>query len=156
MKKKSLLCYILIILFFFLSIVMLLKTNQNKIDKIYLLYGENNHIEIKNGYITKSNNLVNIDFGIFNFNLDAVKSSTMTVYIDLNGNKENIFTKSLINNSSHSVSNLHNNSIGTCKRSFNEKEFKSLIDNLYFTLEYIDVNDNSNQTTTKLYLKALK
>jgi len=62
----------------------------------------------------------------------------------------------MINKSLLKVTKLNNTPIGSCKATFTDDEFSDFINNLYFTLEYIDSNGVSQETTIKLNLMNIK
>lgn len=158
MKSKALQYTVLILVLVFLFIFTIFTRNNNDAHKIYLLYGNNYEIEVKNGYVTKLNDSIMINLGTFTSysDLGNLKSCTKSLYIDLRGNKKNIFTKTMINNSLLKVTTLNNSPIGSCKVTLSDDEFTDIINNLYFTLEYMDSNGVSHETTIKLNLKNIK
>lgn len=155
MKSKILRYTILTTLIIFIFILFL--RNDNKSEMTYLLYGEHDDYEIKNGYVFKSKDLVTINLGTLEYylELDNVESCVLSIYVDLGENKKHIFNKAMINNSSLSVKPSNNSFIGIRKEKFGEDEFAEFINNLYVTLKYTDVNNMSYETTIKLNLKKV-
>lgn len=161
MKSKTLryiiFAFIIILLILFIPVIKKFKGS----DEVYLLYGGNQDIETKNGYIVKSNESVTMNLGSFHYyiHLDDIEIFTMSIYknSDEKKEKESIFTKSIINmiSGSNSAYPTNGTPIGTIEENFTKDEFNEILNNLYLSVEYTDSNDRLYESSFKINLEKI-